>query len=178
MDRLNSKTVSVFTPPLSRFALLLISRLVFSNGSFHIDATGHPAVVFHSRAESDFAAETRNSALSARGCFPFLYFRPFGGSNVGMQPLAPVRLNDLQTTRGQTMLPNAAKRWFKSQGPGEILVSASERTRRSESSLGVPRKQNGGERRARLGIRAVKRSSARENKGAEEGYGTSSSSSK
>ena len=94
-----------------------------------------------------------------------------------MQPLVPIRLNDLQTTRGQTMLPNAAKRWFKSQGgPGEILVSVSERTRRAESRLGVPRKQNGGERRARLGINAVKRSRARENE-EQKGNRTSTSSS-
>jgi hypothetical protein len=44
------------------------------------------------------------------------------------------------------------------------MVSTSERTRRAESRLGVPRKQNGGERRARLGIHAVKRSRAREKK--------------
>jgi len=43
-------------------------------------------------------------------------------------------------------------------GPDEIPVSACERTRRAESRLGEPTKQNAGERRARLGLQAVKRS--------------------
>ena len=81
----------------------------------------YPKPAFPSRAEGDFP---RNSALPARGCSPSPYFWPFGGSNVGIQPLAPVGSIALQTTRGQTMLSNADKRWFKSQGgPGEILVS-------------------------------------------------------
>jgi len=40
-------------------------------------------------------------------------------------------------------------------GPGEIPVSARERTRRVESRLGEPTKQNAGERGARLGPWAV-----------------------
>jgi hypothetical protein len=38
-------------------------------------------------------------------------------------------------------------------GPDEIPVSECERTRRAESRLGEPTKQNAGERRARLGLR-------------------------
>jgi hypothetical protein len=50
-------------------------------------------------------------------------------------------------------------------GPAEILVSDKRTNPSGRISLGVPRKQNGGERRARLGIHAVKRSRAREKEG-------------
>jgi hypothetical protein len=53
------------------------------------------------------------------------------------------------------------------RGDGGTGRDSGERERtnpRAESRLGVPRKQNGGERRARLGSHAIKRSRARENK--------------
>src|SRR5262245_38160978 len=53
-------------------------------------------------------------------------------------------------------------------GTGGDSGERSEQTQWAESRLGVPRKQNGGERRARLGIHAVKRSRAREKKGRKE----------
>jgi hypothetical protein len=46
-----------------------------------------------------------------------------------------------------------------------MLVSAANEPIGQNLGWGVPRKQNGGERRARLGSHAVKRSSARENTG-------------
>lgn len=54
-------------------------------------------------------------------------------------------------------------------GPGGILESCGERTRRAESRLGEPTKQNEGERRAWVGRQSVKRSCARGNKGQMDG---------
>jgi hypothetical protein len=161
--------------PLS--ALVTSSRPAFSNGAVpHGRNTGYPEVVFHSRAESDFAADTRNSALPARGCFLFLSFRPFGGSNVGMQPLVPRPIKRLADHPRSTDASKCGQAMVQITGATGRDSGECQRTNpRAESRLGVPRKQNGGKRRARLGIYPVKRSCARENK--KQKWGTANESS-
>jgi hypothetical protein len=130
--------------------LVTRSRLVFSNGSFphrrnrpSSSCLSLPCGKRLRRRDSEFCT-------SGQGMLPVSVLPAIRRFQCRNAAVAPVRLNDLQTTRGQTMLPNAAKRWFRSLEPARP---------------GEPRKQNEGECRARLGIHAVKRSSARENRG-------------
>jgi hypothetical protein len=90
-----------------------------------------------------------------------LYFRPNDGSTPESVIEAVSNPDDLRPSPGQAMVQFAAKRWFKSQDRTGFRGAKRDRTRRGESRLGEPTKQNEDERRARSGREAVKRSGAR-----------------